>query len=323
MTSDESNPVFGKRSPAPPASGGFLGGSGLFGPYEPAASAYEHERRPGFADDIEFEIKGHEMQFVEIELDPGESCVAEAGVMMFKDAAVDMQTVFGDGGEQNLLGKLWRGAKRVLSGTSLFMTQFTHQGQGKARVAFAAPYPGRIIPLRLDQLGGELLCQRDSFLAGARGVSIDVGIQKKIMTGLFGGEGFIMQRLTGDGWVFAHAGGTVIERELAPGEELHVDSGCLVAQTPSVSFDVVPVGGVKSMIFGGQGFFFARLVGPGHVWLQSMPFSRLAGAIMARAPARAEAGVRTSFGAPSFGFGGDSSGGSDGGWGDSSGGGDA
>ena len=328
MSSDESNPVFGKRG-SQLGGGGFLGGTGVFGPYEPAASAYEHERRLGLADDIDFEIKGHEMQFVEIELDPGESCIAEAGVMMFKDAAVDMQTVFGDGAaDQSLLGKLWRGAKRVLSGTSLFMTQFTHQGQGKARVAFAASYPGKIIPLRLEELGGEILCQRDSFLAGARGVSIDIGIQKKIMTGLFGGEGFVMQRLTGDGWVFAHAGGTVIERELAPGEELHVDSGCLVAQTPSVSFDVVPVGGVKSMIFGGQGFFFARLVGPGHVWLQSMPFSRLAGAIMARAPARTEVGVQRSFAGPSSsgGSSGDSSDGwsgdSSGGWGDSGGGGD-
>jgi uncharacterized protein (TIGR00266 family) len=296
MTSDDGGAVFGKGNPFSPGSGSFLGGTGIFGSVPQAASAYEYQRRPGVADDVDFEIKGHEMQFVEIELDPGESCIAEAGVMMFKDAAIGMETVFGDGGgDGGLLGKLWRGAKRVLSGTSLFMTQFTHNGQGKARVAFAAPYPGKIIPLRLDQLGGEILCQRDSFLAGARGVTIDVGFQKKIMTGLFGGEGFVMQKLTGDGWVFAHAGGTVVERELAPGEELHVDSGCLVAQTPSISFDVVPVGGVKSMLFGGEGFFFARLVGPGHVWMQSLPFSRLVGTILARAPARAGVGVGAGF----------------------------
>ncbi len=320
MTSDDAPQMFGKRNgPQQGQGGSFLGGAvpnaggfstGAWGPYQQAEPAYDYQRRAGVADDIDFEIKGHEMQFVEIELDPGETCIAEAGSMMFKDAAVEMQTVFGDGGGANsgLLGRLWRGAKRVLSGASLFMTQFTHQGQGKARVAFAAPYPGKIIALRLDQLGGEILCQRDSFLAGARGVSIDVGFQKKIMTGLFGGEGFVMQKLTGDGWVFAHAGGTVIERELAPGEELHVDSGCLVAQTPSVSFDVVPVGGVKSMLFGGEGFFFARLVGPGHVWLQSLPFSRLVGNIMSRAPVRAHGGGGVGF----------SSGGShdssDGGW---------
>jgi uncharacterized protein (AIM24 family) len=215
------------------------------------------------------------MQFVEIALDPGRACVAEAGAMMFKEAAIGMETIFGDGAQDDagLLGKLWRGAKRALSGSTLFMTRFSNGGYGPAHVAFAAPYPGKILPLRLDLLGGELLCQRDTFLAGAPGVSIDIAFQRKIM-----------QRLSGDGIVFVHAGGTVVERELAPGEELHVDSGCLVAQTASVSFDVVPVGGIKSMLFGGEGFFFARLVGPGHVWLQSMPFSRLVGHIASRLP---------------------------------------
>lgn len=278
--------------------GGFLGGGGILGSYRSVPTVQSEQRASGAAERLRFEVKGHEMQFVEIELDPGASCVAEAGAMMFKDAAVGMETIFGDGAHQDtgFLGKLWRGAKRALSGSTLFMTQFTHNGYSAARVAFAAPYPGKIIPLRLDQFGGELVCQRDTFLAGAPGVAIDIAFQKKFLTGLFGGEGFIMQRLTGDGWVFVHAGGTVIERELAPGEELHVDTGCLVAQTSSISFDVVPVGGVKSMLFGGEGFFFARLVGPGHVWLQSMPFSRLVGQIAARMPARAGAGVGWSSG---------------------------
>ena len=293
MSSDGGVPTFGQGSSAPSgAGGGFLGGTGVFAAYQPAGTAYDDQRKPGLADDVDFEVKGHEMQFVEIELDPGESCVAEAGVMMFKEAAIGMQTIFGDGSQETggILGKLWRGAKRALSGTTLFMTKFTHNGQGKARIAFAAPYPGKILPLRLDGLGGELICQRDTFLAGAKGVSIDIAFQKKIMTGLFGGEGFIMQRLTGDGWVFVHAGGTVVERELAPGEELHVDTGCLVAQTPSVTFDIVPVGGIKSILFSGEGFFFARLVGPGRIWMQSLPFSRLVGHIIARAPSRSEGG---------------------------------
>lgn len=297
--------------------GGFLGGGGLFGQYlsVPTVSAGQSQYAP--AGDLQFEVKGHEMQFVEIALEPGQSCVAEAGAMMFKDGAIGMETIFGDGADQDtgLLGKLWRGAKRVLSGSTLFMTRFTHNGYGAARVAFAAPYPGKIIPLRLDQVGGELVCQRDTFLAGAPGVAIDIAFQKKIMTGLFGGEGFIMQKLTGNGWVFVHAGGTVVERELAPGEELHVDSGCLVAQTSSIAFDVVPVGGVKSMLFGGEGFFFARLVGPGHVWLQSMPFSRLVGTIAARMPARAGAGVGWSSGGGGSDSGSDSGDPSGGDWG--------
>jgi uncharacterized protein (TIGR00266 family) len=171
--------------------------------------------------------------------------------------------------------------KRVLTGESLFTTIFTHKGSGKARVAFAAPYPGTILALDLDQYRGKLICQKDSFLAAAKGVSIGIAFQKRVLTGLFGGEGFIMQKLEGDGFVFVHAGGALVERELKAGEELHVDTGCLVALTQTVDYDVVSVGGVKSMIFGGEGVFFARLRGPGHVWLQSLPFSRLAGRIMA------------------------------------------
>ncbi len=239
----------------------------------------------GRADDIDFEIKGSEMQFVEIELDPGESAVAEAGSMMFKDAKISMSTVFGDGshGQQTggFFGKLVGAGKRLLTGESLFTTVYTHDGTGKARVAFAAPYPGHILAMQLSQLGGKLICQKDSFLAAAKGVSIGIQFQQKIMTGLFGGEGFIMQKLEGDGWVFVHAGGTIVERELKPGEVLHVDTGCVVAIMPTVDFDIERAGNIKSMIFGGEGIFFARLTGPGKIWIQSLPFSRLAGRMMA------------------------------------------
>jgi uncharacterized protein (AIM24 family) len=194
-----------------------------------------------------------------------------------------METIFGDGTkrEGGLFGALKSAGKRLLTGESLFMTLFTHQGSGKARIAFAAPYPGHILAIKLDTLGGTLVCQKDSFLCAARGVSVGIFFQRKILTGLFGGEGFIMQKLEGDGWVFVHAGGTVVERELKPGEELHVDTGCLAAMTPDVDFDVVSAGSVKSMLFGGEGVFFAKLTGPGKVWLQSLPFSRLAGRMLA------------------------------------------
>jgi uncharacterized protein (TIGR00266 family) len=235
------------------------------------------------AHEIDYEIHGHEMQFVEIELDPGESAIAEAGALMYKDPAIELATIFGDGSGQKggFMDLLVGAGKRVLTGESLFMTVFTHGGSGKARVAFAAPYPGTILALDLEQFGGKLVCQKDSFLAAAKGVSIGIAFQKRVLTGLFGGEGFIMQKLEGDGLVFVHAGGTLVERELAAGEELHVDTGCLVALSQTVDYDVVTVGGVKSMIFGGEGVFFARVRGPGHVWLQSLPFSRLAGRVMA------------------------------------------
>lgn len=238
-------------------------------------------------DDIDFAIKGQELQFVEIELDPGESAIAEAGAMVWKDATVDMTTVFGDGSGggagQGFMGKLLGAGKRLVTGESLFTTVFTHQGTGKARVAFAAPVPGAILPIRLSDHGGMLICQKDAFLAAAKGVSIGIHLQQRVMTGLFGGEGFIMQKLEGDGWVFVQMGGTVIERELSAGEELHVDTGCVAAMTRGVEMDVVRAGSVKSMIFGGEGVFFARLRGPGRVWIQSLPFARLAGRMIATA----------------------------------------
>lgn len=252
----------------------------------PPSSPWSHHRQSGVADDIDFEIKGQELQFVEIELDPGESAVAEAGALVWKDASIGMTTVFGDGsGGQGdgFMGKLLGAGKRLVTGESLFTTVFTHNGSGKARVAFASPTPGSILPLKLADYGGTLICQKDSFLAAAKGVSIGIQFQRRMMTGLFGGEGFIMQKLQGDGWVFVQMGGTVVERELGPGQELHVDTGCLAAYTPGVEFDLVAAGGVRSVLFGGEGLFFARLTGPGKVWIQSLPFSRLAGRMLATA----------------------------------------
>jgi len=268
----------------PELAGGAQGGA----PRPPLPSAAPV--RAGVADEIDYEIKGSEMQFVEIELDPGESAVAEAGAMMYKDAQIEMHAVFGDGSAQagggGFMDKLLGAGKRLLTGESLFTTVFTHQGQGKARVAFGAPYPGNIIPVALPKVGGTLICQKDSFLCAAKGVSIGIFFQKKILTGLFGGDGFIMQKLDGDGLVFVHAGGTVVSRQLSPGEVLHVDTGCVVAFEPSVQFDIQQAGGIKSALFGGEGLFFARLQGPGHIWLQSLPFSRLAGRMLQAAPQR-------------------------------------
>jgi len=254
----------------------------------PQPSPWSHTRNASVADDIDFDIKGQELQFVEIELDPGESAIAEAGAMVWKDASVGMTTVFGDGSEtgSGIAGKLLGAGKRLLTGESLFMTVFTHTGKGKARVAFAAPTPGSIIALRLAEYGGRIICQKDSFLAAAKGVSVGIHFQKRILTGLFGGEGFIMQKLEGDGWVFAQMGGAVIERTLSAGEELHVDTGCIAAFTAGVDFDLISAGGIKSMIFGGEGLFFARLRGPGKVWIQSLPFSRLAGRMLAAGGSR-------------------------------------
>jgi uncharacterized protein (TIGR00266 family) len=240
------------------------------------------------ADEVDFKIVGDDTQFVEVELDPQESVVAEAGALMYKDPAIAMQTIFGDGSQASsgFLSKLVGAGKRLLTGESLFMTVFTHSGSGKARIAFAAPYPGSVIPVSLPNVGGTLICQKDSFLCAAKGVSISVYFQRKILTGLFGGEGFIMQKLEGDGLVFVHAGGTVVERVLAPGQSLQVDTGCVVAFEPSVDFDIEQAGGIKTMLFGGEGLFLARLQGPGKVWLQSLPFSRLAGRMLAAAPGR-------------------------------------
>ena len=241
--------------------------------------------RKSTSDEIDYEIHGQEMQFVEIELDPGESAIAEAGSMMFKNPAIDMDTVFGDGSQKTsgFFGTLASAGKRLLTGESLFMTVFTHQGQGKARVSFAAPYPGTILPFNLADFGGSLIAQKDAFLCAAKGVSIGIHFQRKIMTGMFGGEGFIMQRLDGDGYAFVHVGGCVVERRLEAGEELHLDTGCVAAMTADIDFDIERAGSIKSMIFGGEGFFFARLRGPGTVWIQSLPFSRLAGRILANA----------------------------------------
>lgn len=231
-----------------------------------ANSPWQHHRSTSIADDIDFEIKGQELQFLEIELDPGESAVAEAGALVWKDGAVGMTTVFGDGSggsEGGFMGKLLGAGKRLVTGESLFTTVFTHNGHGKARVAFASPTPGAILPIKLSDVGGTLICQKDSFLAAARGVSIGIAFQRRVMTGLFGGEGFIMQKLEGDGWVFVQMGGTLVEKGLRSGEELHVDTGCLAAYTPSIDFDLVTAGGVRSVLFGGEGLFFARLRGPG------------------------------------------------------------
>ena len=252
----------------------------------PKIPSVRHSKSTSIADDIDFEIKGVEMQFVEIELDPGESAVAEAGSMMFKHPDINMETAFGDGSGQSsgLFDKLVGAGKRLITGESLFTTVFTHEGEGKARVGFASPYPGHILAIKLDDVQGRLICQKDAFLCAARGVSLGIEFQKRIMTGLFGGEGFIMQKLEGDGWVFVHVGGTTLQRDLAPGEELHIDTGCVAAYTGDIDFDVVRAGSIKSMIFGGEGVFFARLRGPGRVWIQSLPFSRLAGRIFAAAP---------------------------------------
>jgi uncharacterized protein (TIGR00266 family) len=232
------------------------------------------------AHDIDFKIQGTEMQFVEIELDPGESAVAEAGAMMYMTPGIDLETVFGDGSgtqqQGGLMGALLGAGKRILTGESLFMTVFTNRGPGKQQVAFAAPYAGKIIPVDLPTIGGELICQKDSFLCAAKGVSIGIAFQKKIGVGLFGGEGFIMQRLQGDGLCFVHAGGTIHALDLQPGQILRVDTGCLVALQPSVNYDIQFVGKVKTALFGGEGLFFATLTGPGKVWLQSLPLSRLA-----------------------------------------------
>lgn len=240
------------------------------------------------ADEIDYEIFGHEMQFVEIELDPSESVISEAGAMMYMSQDIAMETIFGDGSQKSqsggFLDKMLGAGKRLISGEGLFVTMFSYTGQSKGKIAFASPYPGKIIPLDLKKYNGRILCQKDAFLCAAKGVSMGIAFQKKIGTALFGGEGFIMQQLDGDGLTFVHAGGTIVEKELAAGETLRVDTGCLVALTQTVAYDIEYVGNVKSAIFGGESFFFATLKGPGHVWLQSLPFSRLAGRIHQAAP---------------------------------------
>jgi uncharacterized protein (TIGR00266 family) len=239
-------------------------------------------------DVVDYEIRGAEMQFVEVELDPGEAAIGEAGSMMFMDAGITMDTVFGDGAasQGGLFGKLLGAGKRLVTGESLFTTVYTNQAPGKQRVAFAAPYPGKILPMDLKQLGGTLICQKDAFLCAARGVSLGIAFQRKLSAGFFGGEGFIMQKLDGDGLAFVHAGGTVLKRDLVAGQTLLVDTGCVVAYTPSVDFEIQYVGKIKTALFGGEGLFFAKLTGPGTLWLQSLPFSRLASRVFAAAPQR-------------------------------------
>jgi len=233
--------------------------------------------------EIDYKIYGEELQFVEIELDPGETAIAESGAMMMMDDGIQMQTIFGDGSQQqdnSLLGKLFSAGKRLVVGESLFMTAFTNAGQGKKRVSFATPYTGKIIPLDLQLLGGRIIAQKDAFLCAAKGVSIGIEFQRKLGTGIFGGEGFIMERIEGDGMAFVHAGGYVIEKELQAGEILKVDTGCVVAYTSAIDFDIEFVRGIKNWMFGGEGLFFAKLRGPGKVWIQSLPISRLAGRLV-------------------------------------------
>lgn len=232
---------------------------------------------------IDYKIYGEELQFVEIELDPNETAVAESGAFMMMDDGILMQTIFGDGSAQQpqgFLGKLWSAGKRILTGESLFMTAFTNEAHGKKRVSFAAPYTGKIIPLDLKILGGKIIAQKDAFLCAAKGISIGIEWQRKLGTGLFGGEGFIMQKIEGDGLAFMHAGGYIIERELKPGEVLRADTGCIVAYTPGIDYDIEFIKGIKNFMFGGEGLFFAKLTGPGKIWMQSLPISRLAGRII-------------------------------------------
>jgi uncharacterized protein (TIGR00266 family) len=246
----------------------------------------------GRSDEIDYEVFGEEMQYVEVTLDPSEMVIAEAGGMMYMTPGIKMETVFGDPSapQGGFLGKVMAAGKRALTGESLFMTTFSNAASGREHVAFAAPYPGKIVPLHLDQLGGEIICQKDAFLCAARGTRIGIAFQKRIGVGLFGGEGFIMQRLTGDGIALVHAGGTLMRRTLGAGEILKLDTGCLVALQPSVNYDIQFVGGIKNTLFGGEGLFFATLTGPGEIWLQSLPFSRLAGRMMAGARGGKEEG---------------------------------
>jgi uncharacterized protein (TIGR00266 family) len=243
--------------------------------------------------EIDYVIYGEEMQYVEVELDPGETAMGESGSFMMMEDGIQMDTIFGDGSQQQqggLLGKLFSAGKRLLVGESLFMTAFTNIGVGKKHVSFAAPYPGKIIPLDLARLGGKVICQKDAFLCAAKGVSIGIEFQRKLGTGLFGGEGFIMEKLEGDGMAFVHAGGHVLRKELRPGELLKIDTGCIVGFTSTVTYDIQFVGGIKNTIFGGEGVFFATLQGPGNVWIQTLPISRLASRILSYSHTRKEEG---------------------------------
>ena len=238
------------------------------------------------AHEIDYHIYGEEMQYVEIELDPQEAVVAEAGSFMMMDTDIKMDTIFGDGSNQDnsVLGKIFSAGKRILTGESLFMTAFLNVGQSKREVSFASPYPGKILPIDLSEKQGKFICQKDAFLCAAKGVSIGIEFSKRLGRGLFGGEGFIMQKLEGDGMAFVHAGGTLARKELGPGEILKVDTGCIVGFTKDIDYDIEFVGGIRNTVFGCEGLFFASLRGPGTVYIQSLPFSRLAGRVWAAAP---------------------------------------
>ncbi len=282
-----SRPEFADAVNAPAGGGGGYGAPPPGGGY--AAPAAAPRPSSSTAHEIDYEIFGQEMQFVEITLDPGEACIAEAGSFMYMDPGIQMETIFGDGSAQSaagggFMGKLMQAGKRVLTGESLFMTVFGNTAGTRQKVAFASPYPGSIVPLDLRKLGGSMLCQKDGFLCAAKGIAVGIAFQKKLGAGLFGGEGFILQKLDGDGLAFVHAGGCIVERPLQPGETLRLDTGCLVAFQPSVNYDIQMVPGIKTALFGGEGLFFATLTGPGKVWIQSLPFSRLASRVWAAAP---------------------------------------
>ncbi|MEA2562638.1 MAG: hypothetical protein QOH06_4142 [Acidobacteriota bacterium] len=257
-----------------------------FGPAMPSAAPPPPPGRSA-AHEIDYELFGQEMQYVEIILDPGEACVAEAGAFLYMEPGIEMATIFGDGSGQEgsgLMGKLLTAGKRVLTGESLFMTVFSNSGGTRQKVAFASPYPGRIVALDLKQHGGRILCEKDAFLCAAKGISVGIAFQRKLGAGLFGGEGFLLQKLEGDGLAFVHSGGTVFDKVLAAGETLRVDTGCLVAFESTVNYDIQMVKGIKTAFFGGEGLFYASLTGPGRIWLQSLPFSRLAKRVLAAIP---------------------------------------
>ena len=239
-----------------------------------------------YNDEIDYKIYGNDMQFVEIELDPREAVIAEAGAMMMMDNDIQMETIFGDGSKKGggFLGMLGGAAKRVVTGEGLFMTLFSNNGNYKEKVAFASPYPGKIVPLDLNEYQGKIVCQKDAFLCAAKGVSVGIDFKRKLGAGFFGGEGFILQKLEGDGMVFIHACGTIARKVLQPGERVKIDTGCLVAMTKDIDYDIQFVGGIKNSLFGGEGVFFASVTGPGEVWIQSLPFSRLASKVFAVAP---------------------------------------
>ncbi|MCA9155752.1 MAG: TIGR00266 family protein [Planctomycetales bacterium] len=288
-------PAVSEPSEIDPLGSGFddpLGGFGDLSDEGPALgsptaprSAPTTPRRQSFGG-VSYEIHGAEMQYCELTLDPGQTVIAEAGGMMCMSAGITMETVLGDPNAQNqgFLGKIASAGKRAMTGESLFMTKFTNSSSRKEMVCFAAPIPGKILPVHLDDYGGQLICQKDSFLCGTMGVEVGIAFQKRIGAGLFGGEGFIMQRLSGRGLVMIQGGGTMMQRQLSAGEKLKLDTGCLMAISSTVNYNIEMVGGLKNAFFGGEGLFLATLTGPGHVWIQSLPFSRLAGRMMAGAP---------------------------------------